>query len=203
MDHEAGEGFGGIERARSAEVGGDFKIKPSGFQAFGEFLPMLRRGEDDGRIAGHEGCADQFVRESRRKCLLRRSGRSECGGVVAAAEVAWGWTHCRSGKYSHSCSDSPRDTQDSKYVSKYSSANKSKSQPLQKTQTVRCGVNLRGRWNAGNCCYGVVCEVSRARGQVLRIAQRPLVAGNVGVDGARPGVDAASEGLGVGEALVA
>jgi hypothetical protein len=32
---------------------------------------------------------------------------------------------------------------------------------------------------------------------------RSLVAGNAGVDGAGPGVDAAGEGLGVGEALVA
>jgi hypothetical protein len=36
-----------------------------------------------------------------------------------------------------------------------------------------------------------------------RFVDTPLIAGDVGVDGAGPGIDASGEGLGVGEALVA
>src|SRR6266550_1343431 len=73
---------------------------------------------------------------------------------------------------------------------------KSKSQTLEKIPESGMRSLLdRFDGNAGNVCCGVVCAVGRGAGE-------RLVARNVGVDGARPGVDAASEGLGVGETLV-
>jgi hypothetical protein len=48
-----------------------------------------------------------------------------------------------------------------------------------------------------------VCEKIMGEIAVASGGQWRLVTGDAGVDGAGPGVDAAGEGLGVGEALVA
>ena len=54
IDHETGEGFGSIERAIAAQAGCEFQIKSSGFQAFGECLPMLRGGDYNRHVASHD-----------------------------------------------------------------------------------------------------------------------------------------------------
>src|SRR5258708_36539941 len=81
--------------------------------------------------------------------------------------------------------------------SKYSSATRVNRKTLQRLLAIGCLVYSMGLMDGRKLL---------ARGGLWArsaCAGRPLVAGNAGVDGAGPGVDAAGEGLGVGEALVA
>jgi hypothetical protein len=60
VNHETGEGSGGVDCMISAGAGCYFEVKSTGVETSGECFTMRRCGDDDGRIADNESCADQF-----------------------------------------------------------------------------------------------------------------------------------------------
>ena len=111
------ESFSGVERAVSASLAAiASRSSPRAFRRLCESFAMRRRSDDEGHIAGDEGCADQFCEgvEEERVFFVELDGMVPwCGsgdgygtGTGASAGKAMTRTHV---------SDSP-ESQDSKYT---------------------------------------------------------------------------------------